>query len=63
MLKLVIFVLDLSPCPILNGSRFLTLRLVSDARLSYPSRVLAREDLPAIEEHYYMYVEYWLIKC
>ena len=46
VLKVVILVLDLSPWPILKGSFLRTFLSVREARLSYPMRVLAREDLP-----------------
>ena len=46
VLNEVIFVFDLRPCPILNGSFFLAFLLVSEARLSKPRSVFAREDLP-----------------
>ena len=46
VLKVVIFVLDLSPWPILKGSLLRTFLSVREARLSYPMSVFAREDLP-----------------
>ncbi len=50
VLNEVIFVFDLSPCPILKGSLLRSFRLVNEARLSKPSRVLAREDLPEVNK-------------
>ena len=46
VLKVVILVLDLSPWPILKGSFLRIFLSVREARLSYPMRVLARDDLP-----------------